>query len=91
MPDKGVQITAKASPCEHVNCGCSHGALCCLDCPLAQCVHDLSGGELRAANVRERDRAALALYSSGMSAANVAAVQGVTAHAVHDRLKRARA
>lgn len=73
--------------CVHLDCGCSEGSDCCLDCPLAACIHETAG---RAEQTEQNRQQTLAMVTSGMSVTNVAAVLGISRYTVYDRLRRVR-
>lgn len=76
--------TAWRSVCgEHKRCGCQYGAVCCLGCPLAECVYVDEGQKplsIKYARVRE-------LRASGVGVRMIMGLTGLAKSTVYNVLR----
>ena len=85
------------SSCGHQRCGCATGALlvrrpevCCLDCPLAECVFVTGVGARVSPLAMENVRRTVALRASGFSTEGIARELGIGRRTVFRRLAKAK-
>lgn len=83
-------VGQRRSPCGHITgCGCSRGASCCLECPLAECVFE----DVRAQAISKRvyeGRAMLGMRQAGVRLRDIAERYGLAKRTVLRRIQEVR-